>query len=210
MNIEHSLWTEKWRPQKLADYVFSNPQQKAQIEKFITNQDIPHLLLHGSPGTGKSSAATMLINELHIDPYDVLWINASRERNIDIMRDRITTFAGTMPFGTFKIVVLDECLDENTLVTILRDGKEQQISIALLDFKNDLVKSFNVKKEQIEWKPFELFDKGIRETLEIEFTNGQKIICTPEHKWYVEDPKTKQPIVVKAKDLYKFEHILIP
>lgn len=108
MNIETTLWSERYRPQKLSDYVFTNPQQKLQLEKFVHDQDIPNLLLYGSPGTGKSSCATMLINELNIDPYDVLWINASRERNIDVMRDRITTFVSTMPFGTMKVIVLDE------------------------------------------------------------------------------------------------------
>jgi replication factor C small subunit len=108
MTIQNSLWTERYRPTKLSDYIFSDATQKLQIEKWVKDQDVPNLLITGPPGTGKSTIAYVLINELHIDPYDVLWINASRERNIDIMRDRITSFVSTMPFGKMKIVVLDE------------------------------------------------------------------------------------------------------
>jgi len=115
MNIENSLWVEKYRPKTLSEYVFSNAQQKLQIEKWVKDQDIPHILASGPAGTGKSTIAYVLINELNIDPYDVLWINASRERNIDTMRDRITSFVSTIPFGKMRIVVLDEADGLNQL-----------------------------------------------------------------------------------------------
>jgi replication factor C small subunit len=103
-----SLWTEKYRPKKVDDYVFRDNDQRKQIESWIRDKSIPHLLLSGSPGTGKSSCAHMLIHELDINPYDVLEINASRERGIDEIRDRITNFICMIPFGAFKVVFLDE------------------------------------------------------------------------------------------------------
>jgi replication factor C small subunit len=155
MNIEHSLWTERYRPKTLSEYVFSNPQQKLQIEAFVKNKDLPNLLLHGSPGTGKSSAAAMLINELHIDPYDVLWINASRERNIDTMRDRITTFASTMPFGTMKVVVLDESdgltpVAQAALRGILEQYASSSRFILTCNYPNRIIPAIHSRTQSLE------------------------------------------------------------
>lgn len=102
------LWVEKYRPNKVDGYVFRDENQKAQVEAWIKQGSIPHLLLSGSPGIGKTTLAKLLLNELNVPDYDVLEINASRERGIGEVRDRITNFISMMPFGPFKVVLLDE------------------------------------------------------------------------------------------------------
>ncbi len=102
------LWTEKYRPRTVADYVFRDEAQKKQVQGWVKSGAIPHLLFSGAPGVGKTTLAKILINELEIDQYDVLEINASRENSVDTIRDKITTFVSTMPFGNFKVVLLDE------------------------------------------------------------------------------------------------------
>lgn len=102
------LWTELYRPKTVADYVFRDEEQRAQVQGWINSGAIPHLLFSGAPGVGKTTLAKILINELDIDDYDVLEINASRENSIDTIRDKITGFVQTMPFGKFKVVLLDE------------------------------------------------------------------------------------------------------
>lgn len=102
------LWTEKYRPSTLADYVFRDHEQRQQVQGWVNSQTIPHLLFSGAPGVGKTTLAKILINELGIDDYDVLEINASRENSVDTIRDKITGFVQTMPFGAFKVVLLDE------------------------------------------------------------------------------------------------------
>lgn len=101
------LWTEKYRPRTVDDYVFRDEAQRKQVQQWVDN-GIPHLLFSGAPGTGKTTLAKVLINMLEIDEYDVLEINASRENSVDAVREKITNFVQTMPFGEFKVVLLDE------------------------------------------------------------------------------------------------------
>ena len=102
------LWTELYRPSDLTGYVFKDTAQRDQIESWIQEKTIPHLLFSGAPGVGKTTLAKILIKQLGIDEYDVLEINASRENSVDTIRDKITSFVQTMPFGIFKVVLLDE------------------------------------------------------------------------------------------------------
>lgn len=104
----NNLWTETYRPDDLDGYVFKDAAQREQIESWIKAGSIPHLLFSGAPGVGKTTLAKILIKQLGIDEYDVLEINASRENSVDTIRDKITGFVQTMPFGAFKIVLLDE------------------------------------------------------------------------------------------------------
>lgn len=202
---ENTLWTEQYRPTTLATYI-GNDHLKERIQSFIDEGNIPHLLFHGKPGTGKTSIAKMIVNSIQ---SDFLYINASDENGVDIIREKIKGFASTMGFSGVKIIILDECLDENTLVSVFRDGGECKIPIRDLDETSDLVKSWSVSKNRIEWKPFYLWDKGVQDVYEVELENGEVVVCTIDHKWYVEDT-AGNVIVVKTKDLHKYNHILSP
>ena len=102
------LWTEKYRPNTLKDYVVRDQRQREQIQGWINSGAIPHLLFSGAPGVGKTTLAKILFHELNVDPYDILEINASRENSVDTVRDKIINFVQIMPFGAFKYVLLDE------------------------------------------------------------------------------------------------------
>jgi DNA polymerase III delta prime subunit len=106
--MPNKLWTEVYRPTTIKDYVFQNEQQKEQIMKFIAEKSIPHLLFKGHRGTGKTTLAVVLKNELGVEDGDFKRINASDDNSIDVMRGSIKSFAQTMPLGDFKIVFLDE------------------------------------------------------------------------------------------------------
>ena len=102
------LWTEKYRPSSIDTYVFRDDKQKQQVSGWLGDGALPHLLFSGAPGTGKTTLAKVLLHELDVDPMDTLEINASNENNVDTIRNKITNFSSTMPFGDMKYVLLDE------------------------------------------------------------------------------------------------------
>lgn len=102
------LWVEKYRPKTVDGYVFRDEAQKRQIISWIKDRSIPHLMLSGSPGIGKTTLAKLLLNEIGIKHYDILEMNASRERGIKEVQERITNFIQLMPMGPFRVILLDE------------------------------------------------------------------------------------------------------
>jgi len=106
-NLE-KLWTEKYRPQTVEDYLFQNHTQKLAILKMVADQSIPNLLLSGVQGSGKTTLALMLIKELELEETDVLIINASDENSVDVIREKLKNFISTFAMGEYKVVLLEE------------------------------------------------------------------------------------------------------
>lgn len=104
----NNLWVEKYRPNTLDGYVFRDSNQRQQIESWVKEGSIPHLLFSGNAGIGKTTLAKILLNLLEVNDLDVLEINASRVNSVDDVRNKITNFVQMIPFGDFKVVLLDE------------------------------------------------------------------------------------------------------
>jgi DNA polymerase III delta prime subunit len=102
------LWVEKYRPKSVDDYVWIDKDQKHMVETWINEKYIPHLLLAGTAGSGKTTLSKVLVNELGVDPAVFLHINASRDNGVDFLRNKINNFCSTMAMGPFKVVLLDE------------------------------------------------------------------------------------------------------
>ena len=102
---EHSLWVERFRPTKLENYV-GNEHLKAKVERYIKTNDVPHLLLYGRAGTGKTTLAKLIVKNIECD---YLYINASDENSVDTVRNKVRQFASTIGFKDMKVIVLDEC-----------------------------------------------------------------------------------------------------
>lgn len=104
MNKEHYLWVEKYRPNTLDGYI-GNEHFVRKLEMWLDEGDVPHILLFGPAGTGKTTAAKIITSNIECD---LLFINASDENSVDVIRNKIRGFAQGMGFNTLKIVVLDE------------------------------------------------------------------------------------------------------
>ncbi len=100
----NTLWVEKYRPKKLEDYV-GNDHLKQKISDYIATGDVPHLLLFGKAGTGKTTLAKLIVNSINCD---YMIINASDENNVDTVRNKVKSFASTIGFKDTKIIILDE------------------------------------------------------------------------------------------------------
>ena len=105
MENDTLLWVEKYRPQTLDTYV-GNEHLVKKVGSYIKNDDIPNLLLYGKAGTGKTTLAKLIVNQIDCD---YLYINASDENNVDTVRTKIKTFASSIGFKKWKVVILDEC-----------------------------------------------------------------------------------------------------
>ncbi len=120
------LWVEKFRPKTVDGYVFVDDAQRDQVQQWIQDGSIPHLMLSGSAGTGKTTLAKLLINELGVDEYDVMWANGSKEARKIEWVDKLIGFCQTMPFGRFKVVLIDEAdyMNKDSVQPALRNLME--------------------------------------------------------------------------------------
>ena len=105
MQNEHTLWVERYRPKTLDTYI-GNEQLKSKVKVYLESGDLPHLLLFGKAGTGKTTLAKLLVNNIDCD---YLYINASDENNVETVRSKVKNFASTMGFKDYKVIILDEC-----------------------------------------------------------------------------------------------------
>ena len=140
--MEHLLWTEKYRPQTVNDCILPE-RLKKPFEEYVKSQTIPHLLLSGGAGVGKTTIAKAMCNEINAD---YIIINGSDESGIDVFRTKIKNFASTMSFtGGRKVIIIDEAdyLNPNSTQPALRNAMEEFAGncsfIFTCNFKNRII-----------------------------------------------------------------------
>jgi len=158
MNADkHVLWVEKYKPSSLNEYIFHDEAHKKSFQQMVENKTIPHLLLSGVQGSGKTTIAQILIKELDVDPTDVLLINASDENSVDVMRDKIKSFITTFAIGEFKVIQLEEAdyLSMNAQAVLrkyMEDPNCPARFILTCNYENKVMPAIKSRSQQFRFK----------------------------------------------------------
>lgn len=182
MNNKHKLWVEKYRPQTLSEYVFHDEIHRDSISRMISENTIPHLLLSGVQGTGKTALAKVIINDLGIDEMDVLILNASDENSVDVMRDKIKNFIRTAAFSSFKVVLLDEAdyitpNGQAVLRNMMEEYADDARFILTCNYENKIIPAIKSRTQQFR------FSKGDKDQI-TEFV--ATILVKEKVKWDID------------------------
>jgi replication factor C small subunit len=151
------LFIEKYRPSTISEVIFQNDDLLNKFSSFVTNKEIPNLLLSGVQGTGKTTISRALIRDLNVDSADIMTINASDENSVDVIREKIKNFAYTIPMGRFKVIQLEEFdyLSHNaqaSLRALIEDTSETTRFIATCNYDNKILPSIKSRFQQFHFK----------------------------------------------------------
>ena len=201
-----SIWYEKYKPQNLDELIIPESMRNALKEE-IKNETLPNLGLWSVlPGLGKSSTANAIIKELN---GEALWINASLEKGIDTLRGKIQTFASQSSFDDkIKIVVMDECLEENEEVVILENNniKYKRLNTFEKNKKYDCL-SFNTETKRFEKDTCEIISDKESEIYEVQLFDGRIIKVTDNHPFMI--MRNNKIEALSIKDGLKVYHAVV-
>lgn len=151
------LWSIKYRPTTLDDYIFKDDNHRALVERWVEEKSIPHILLKGHRGTGKTSLAGLLKILLEVEDSDYLSLNASDDNNIETIRTKVKNFISTFAYGEFKIVLLDEAdgltpAAQGTLKSMMEEFSDNARFILTCNKPNKIIPELHSRCQSLEYK----------------------------------------------------------
>lgn len=160
---KRKLWVEKYRPTTIEEYIFHDKALESATAKMLADKSIPHLLLSGVQGSGKTTLSEILVNELDVDETDVLVINASDENSVDVMRDKIKGFISTYAMGEFKVVRLEEAdyitlNGQGVLRNMMDDYQDVARFILTCNYENKIIPALKSRCQQFRFKAGDKID----------------------------------------------------
>lgn len=190
MDQDHFLFVEKYRPRTIDECILP-VAIKNTFKGYVKQGRIPHLLVAGSAGGGKSTISKALCNEIGVD-YIV--INGSLDNGIDILRTKILSFASTISLtDAKKVVIIDEadylnCLEENETIQIgtTKHHTETKLSDLSIGIEYPVV-SFNMNTREFENDVGVIVSDTYKEVFEVTLENGQTILVTEDHPFIIQD-----------------------
>ena len=183
---KQSIWSEKYKPQTIEDVILPE-KLRTSIKTGLENGTLPNLGLWSYlPGLGKSSLANAIANHQNVEAY---WVNASLNKGIDLIRNEIHAFASRRSISDkLKVVIMDECLDENEEVILIEDNKEVPMKLKDLEIgKIYKCKSFNMKTGSFEDDTCEVVSSKNDTIYQVELADGRTIKVTDNHPFIVRE-----------------------
>ena len=189
--VGREIWIEKYRPQSLDD-IHGQEEIVERLQSYIEQDDVPHLLFSGPAGVGKTTAATAIAREVYGEENwrgNFLELNASDQRGIDVVRDRIKGFARSSFGGDFRIVFLDEadslCVPPGTEVVTGYPSKPEVKPIEEVSTEGEPIPSVDFETNEIQSDKGKLVDSGTADFLKVELEDGRTTIASPTHPFFV-------------------------
>lgn len=163
MTTTNALWVEKYRPRSIEDYIFYNDRHEQQVQQMIRDKSIPHLILAGVQGTGKTTLAQLLISAMELDPTDVLTLNASDDRGIEVFRNTIKNFATSCAVGRFKIIYLEEAerltpVAQDAMKRFMEEVSDYVRFILTTNNINNIIAPIRSRCQDFQFKPADVDD----------------------------------------------------
>lgn len=151
-----SLWVDKYRPTSISEVIFQDAKQEQFFQNIVASGELPNLLLSGVQGTGKTTTSKALLNDLNVDPVDILRLKCSDEK-IEALRDKAVGFAMTYPIGKFKVIQLEEfdylSLDAQALLrSLIEDSSSNCRFIATCNYINKVIPALRSRFQEFTFK----------------------------------------------------------
>ncbi len=176
------LWSIKYRPKSVEEYIFKNSEHSELVQRWVKEGNIPHLMLKGHRGTGKTSLAYLLKSLLNVEDSDFLALNASDDNNIETIRTKVKNFVSTFAYGEFKIVLLDEAdgltpSAQGTLKSMMEEYSDNARFILTCNKPTKVIPELHSRCQAIEYKTL---DKDAMLERAAFILKKEKVKCTIE------------------------------
>jgi DNA polymerase III delta prime subunit len=184
--VENLLLVEKYRPRSVSDCILP-ARIKDSIQDAIDSNNLQHMIFHGPAGAGKTSLAKAICGDIS---GDMLYINASNETGIDVVRNKVSNFASTMSFdGNMKVVLLDECLSEDETVRVGHTDLWKPVALKEFELGQEYpIVSFNESTQEFENDTGSIISDKVDDMYEVMLDNGKSVVCNKKHPFMCQAP----------------------